>query len=86
MVDRYLIIGTWKVNAWRIKQSSDKMIETRSMNKYNKIDFLSSLASIDWMQAFTNLLFDPNRMADAFHEIFESTLNFHAAIRNKRRV
>ena len=46
------------------------------MNKYNTADFLSGLAPIDWMQIFSDLNFDPNRMTDAFHEIFESALNF----------
>ena len=37
------------------------------------------------MQVFSNLRFDPNRITDAFDEIFESTLNSHAAI-TKRKV
>ena len=81
MVDYYLIIGTRKVNAWRILQRSEKITEARSMNKYNKTEFLSCLASIEWMQVFSDLNFDPNRMTDAFHEIFETTLNSHAPIR-----
>ena len=39
MVDHYLTIGTGKVNAWRIKQRSENIKETRSMNKYNKLTF-----------------------------------------------
>ena len=73
--------GTRKVDAWRIEQRSEKIIETRLMNKYNKTDFFSCLASIDWMQVFSNLSFDPNRMTDAFYRMFESVLNFHIAIR-----
>ena len=36
------------------------------------------------MQVFSNLSFDPNRMTDAFHEIFELILNSHAAIRKRK--
>ena len=75
MVDHYLIIGTRTVNAWRILQRSEKIIETRSMNKYNKAEFLSCLAPIDWIQIFSDLNFDPNKMINAFHEIFKSALN-----------
>ena len=50
------------------------------MNKYNKADFLSGLASIDWIEIFS----DPNRMTDAFHEIFESALKSHAAIKKRK--
>ena len=57
MVDHYLIIGTRTVNAWRILQRSEKIIETRSMNKYNKTDFLSCLAPIGYMQMFSDLNF-----------------------------
>ena len=54
------------------------------MNKYNKADFLSGLAPIDWMQIFFDTNFDPNRMTYAFHEIFESALNSHAAIKKRK--
>ena len=36
------------------------------------------------MQVFSDLNFDPNRMRDAFHEIFETTLNSHAPIRKRK--
>ena len=54
------------------------------MNKYNKTELLTCLASIEWMQVFSDLNFDPNRMTDAFHEIFETTLNSHASIRKRK--
>ena len=78
------IVGTRKINAWRILQRGEKIIEARSMNNYNKTEFLSCLASIEWMQVFSDLNFDPNRMADAFHEIFETTLNSHAPIKEDK--
>ena len=84
MVDHYLIIGTRKVNARCILQRSEKIIEARPMNNYNKTEFLSCLASIQWMQVFSDLNFDQNRMTDAFHEIFETTLNSHAPIRKRK--
>ena len=34
--------------------------------------------SIDFMTLFSELSFDPNQMAAAFQEIFESLLNSHA--------
>ena len=79
-----LLNQAWLVNAWRILQRSENIIDGRSMNKYIKTEFLSCLASIDWMQVVSDLNFDPNRMTDAFHEIFETTLSSHALIRKRK--
>ena len=77
MVYHYLIIGTRHVNAWHILQKSEKIREMRFMNK---TDYLLGLATIDWMQIFSDLTFDPKRMTN-FHEISESALNSNAAIK-----
>ena len=75
MLDHYFVIGIRTVNAWCILLRSEKIIETQLMKKYSKADFLLCLATIDWMQIFSDLSFDPNLMTDACHEIFESALN-----------
>ena len=53
-------------------------------NKYNKTEFLSCLASIDWMQEFSDLKFDPIRMTNTFHEKVKATLNSHAPLRKRK--
>ena len=54
------------------------------MNKYNKANFLSGLAPVDWMQLFSDLNFDQNRMPNFFHEMFESAINSYAAIKKRK--
>ena len=83
MVDHYLVTGTRKVNAWRLLQGNEKILETGLMNKCNKAGLSSGLAPIDWMQIFSDLNFDPNWMTDAFHEIFGSALNSYSAMKKR---
>ena len=86
MVEHYLvlIIGTRKINAWRILQKCQKTVETRMLKNYNKDEFLLALHSIDFMTLFFELSFDPNQMTAAFYEIFESLLNSHAPLRKRK--
>ena len=74
MVDHYLIIGTRKINAWRILQKCQKTIETRMLKNYNKDEFLSALQSVAFKTLFSGLWIDPNLMTETFHEIFELML------------
>ena len=84
MVDHYLIIGTRKINAWRILQKCQKTVETQMLKNYNKDEFLSALHSIDFITLFSELSFDPNQMTASFHETFESLLNLHAPLRKRK--
>ena len=36
MVDHYMVYGVRKINAWRLKKKKPKIIETRSLTKYDK--------------------------------------------------
>ena len=44
MVDHYMVYGIRKVNAWRLKRKNKKkVVETRSLTKYDKISFINDL-------------------------------------------
>ena len=85
MVDRYLIIGARKINAWRTRQKCQKTVETRMLKNDNKDEFLSALRSVDFTVLFSELSFDPNQMTATFHGVFESLPNLRAPL-SKRKV
>ena len=86
MVDHYLVYGIKKINAWRIKQKRAKpeIVESRTMNKYDKAIFQHDLQQIDWETILTSFANDPSAMAGTFQEIFESLLNICAPIKKRR--
>ena len=48
MVNHYMVYGVRKINAWRLKKKKPKIIETRSLSKYDKELFRNDLRQIDW--------------------------------------
>ena len=81
MVDHYMIYAVRKLNAWRLKRSSPKIIEFRALRNYCKEDFLKDLQLIDWASALESKSDNPSGMACTFLEIFEHLLNFHASLK-----
>ena len=84
MVDHYLVYGIRKIGNQRLKNKKPKIIESRNLNKYDKVAFQYDLQQIEWETILSPLANDPNSMAATFQEIFESTLNIHAPLRKKR--
>ncbi len=81
MVDHYLVYGVRKINAWRLKTKKPKVIETRSLSKYNKEIFRQDLHHVDWPAILNPLSENPNEMASAFQETFEAILDMHAPLK-----
>ena len=75
--------GIWKINAWQRKGNKRKVIESRNMNKYDKMLFRKDLQQIDWETILRSFDNDPVRMAATCQEIVESILNLHAPIRKR---
>ena len=84
MVDRYLIYGIRKINAWRRKGNKRKVVESRNINKYDKMLFRNDLEQVDWESILRPFDNDPVSMAATFQETFESILNLHAPVKKKR--
>ena len=84
MVDHYMVYGVRKINAWRLKKKKPKIIETRSLTKYDKELFRNDLRQIDWSAILNPLVENPNLMASAFQEIFELILDMHAPLKKRR--
>ena len=84
-MDHYLVLRASKVNAWRIKKrrAKQKLVESRTMKKYDKSLFLYDLQQIDWETILAPFADDPSAMAGTFQEIFESLLNIHAPIKEQ---
>ena len=81
MVDHYMVYGVRKINAWRLKKKKPKIIETRSLTKYDKELFRNDLRQIDWSAILNPLVENPNLMTSAFQEIFELILDMHAPLK-----
>ena len=61
MVDHYMVYGIRKVNAWRLKRrNKKKIVETRSLTKYDKISFINDLRQINWSTILSPLAENPN--------------------------
>ena len=86
MVDHYLIYGIRKITAWRRKGNKRKVVESRNMNKYDKMLFRNDLEQVDWESILRPFDNDPVSMAATFQETFESILNLHAPVKTKRFV
>ena len=86
MVNHYLVYRIRKINAWRRKQkrAKPKIVESRTMKKYDKAIFQYDLQQIDWETILTPFANDSSAMAGTFQEIFESLLNTHAPIKKPR--
>ncbi len=86
MVDHYLVYGVRKINAWRLNKKSNKpkIVESRTMKKYDKALFQQDLQQVDWEAILTPFANNPSAMAGTFQEIFESILSLHAPIRKRR--
>ena len=54
------------------------------MRKYDKSLFQEDLKWIDWKTILDTSTDDPSGMASTFQEIFNSVLNAHAPIKNRR--
>ena len=87
MVDHYMVYGIRKVNAWRLKRKNKKkIVETRSLTKYDKISFINDLRQINWSTILSPLAENPNLIASTFQEIFESILDIHAPLKKEGSV
>ena len=85
MVDHYLIYGIRKLNARRlIRNKTQKVIESRSLKRYDKTAFQRDLGSIDWDNILGPYVNDPSRITAVFQEIYESLLNIHAPLKVKK--
>ena len=84
MVDHYMVYGVRKINAWRLKKEKPKIVETRSLSKYDKELFRNDLRQVDWPAILNQLSGNPNAMASAFLETFELILDMHAPLKNRR--
>ena len=74
-----MVDGIRKLIAWRLKKKNKKkIVETRSLTKYDKISFINDLRQMDWSAILSPLAENPNLMASTFQEIFESILDIHA--------
>ena len=85
MVDHYMIYAVRKVNASRLKRSSPKTIEFRSLRNYCKEDFfIKDLQRINWVSILEPMSDSPNEMASVFIDIFEKLLKVHAPLKKRR--
>ena len=85
MVGHYMVYGIRKISAWRLKRKNKKkVVEARSLTKYDKIPFINDLRQIDWSAILSPLAENPNLMASTFQEIFESILDIHAPLKKRR--
>ena len=84
MVDHYMVYAIRKINAWRLKKKKPKIIESRSLSRYNKDLFRNDLRQIDWSTILDPLSENPNEMASTFQEIFELILDIHAPLKKRR--
>ena len=84
MVDHFLVYGIRKVNAWRVKDKKPKLLETRSLSKYDRALFRNDLQQIDWETILSSYADNPDNMATTFQEIFESVLDIHAPLKKRR--
>ena len=69
MVNHYLVYGIRKINTWRRKGNKRKIIESRNMNKYDKMLFRNDVQQIDWEAILRPYDSDPKSMAAALQEI-----------------
>ena len=65
-------------------KNKKKVVETRSLTKYDKISFINDLRQINWSAILSPLAENPNLMASTFQEIFESILDIHAPLKKRR--
>ena len=85
MVDHYMVYGIRKVNTWRLKRKNKKkVVEARSLTKYDEISFINDLRQVDWSAILSPLAENPDLMASTFQEIFESILDIHASLKKRR--
>ena len=76
-----MIYAVRKVNALRLKRSSPKTIEFRSVRNYCKEDFIKDLHRINWVSTLEPMSDSPNEMASVFIDIFEKLLKVHAPLK-----
>ena len=84
MVDHYLIYGIQKINAKRQKENIKKIVESRNLKKYDRIQFRQDLNQIEWETVLGPYSRDPVNMAATFQGIFESILDVYAPVQKKR--
>ena len=84
MVDHYMVYGIRKVNAWIQKEKNEpKVLETRSLAKYNDPSFINDLRQIDRSANLSPLAENPDLIASNFQEILESILDKRTPLKKK---
>ena len=84
MVDHYLVYGIRKVNAWRVKNKKPRILEIRSLSKYDRGLFRYDLQQIDRETILSSYPDNPDNIATTFQEIFESVLDIHAPLKKRK--
>ena len=84
MVDHYFVYGIRKVNAWRVKIKQPRILEIRFLSKYDRQLFRDDLQQIDWETILSSCADNPDNIATAFQEVYESVLDIHAPLKKRR--
>ena len=79
-----MIYAVRKVNASRLKRSSPRTIEFRSLRNYCKEDFIKDLQRINWVSTLEPMRDSPNEMASVFIDIFEKLSKVHAPLKKRK--
>ena len=70
MVDHYIIFGIRKLNARKFRKRKRRIIETRSLSKYDKKSFRNDISMIDWQIILDPVSENPIAMASTFQDMF----------------
>ena len=72
------------MNAWRVKNKKPRILEIRSLSKYDRGLFRNDLQQIDWEAILSSYADNPDNIATTFQEIFESVLDIHSLLKKRR--
>ena len=61
-----------------------EIVQSRTVKQYDKALFQHDIQQVDCEAILVPFASDPTAMADTFQDIFESLLNVHAPIKNRR--
>ena len=80
-----MIYGIRKTNAVRPNSlNNQKLAETRSLRRYNKVRLEQDLQGLDWVKLLGPLEHEPSKMVATSQDVFESLLNKQTPLRIKK--
>ena len=83
-VDHYLIFAVMKINAKRLLNKQQKLVETRSLRSYDKQLFLDELSTIDLDKTLASTNGNPDLMTSVFNSVISALLEVHAPLKRTK--